>query len=776
MKCFKKSIAVLFAVCMALGFDTTVMPASVSAAQAVSSLVGYGNPKGAKVGSIFLATDAIEFTQTITNKSDEDVVSEYTWTVTDETGTYSATYNGADDLGAGETKTRNITFDNPGKYGIYTISAREDSFAASNPAYKYTVYNSYEFSVCIALDESNYDTKFGFNHKLVGVNGEYELTVPLMIQAGAVWHRESIMWQGVEPKEKGTYISLETYKERLRWIKASGINSVCVLTGRNPLYDNNYCPSSDEGIAAYANFCAFVASELSGIVDHFEVWNEWNAKNFNPSLEPPETYAKVLKAAYAAMKAANPNVTVIGCDVAGVNPAQVTWIRRVLNALNGETAMDAISVHSYDFLEDSGFPELQYVEKVRAIKDLMTQYNLDIPLWLSEVGFSTYDSSNPGFVPSCTEKEQLNSMVMLNVINKAYGLFDNLIQYCFYSKNNAPGIEYNWGVMKSDQTSYPGPLEPAIVPTGAKPAYLGIAAMNYFVGGNATFVDKIGSDRRYAFRFRNGNLDKDVIVAINGGIVNNSVRDFDLGCQSISVYDKYGNLKEEMTSKTGVYQIETTAAPTYIVGDFTKLEEYIPDIRIRAAADLNSNEITISGNAGEPHDTVSLMVVTKGSELRTFSSSRVKYLGQVTSDRQGNFSAKYTADTVEGEYQIYINTEKRRSKLIKDLEFTYSLPGISVTKNGEAITSMSQLTAGDTPSVTLTGLESLGEYSPQLIVAQYAGNELININFIDAAGPYETPDGGFETDFTVAEGADRIKVMHWYLNTLTPVIAYYEIR
>ncbi len=776
MKYLKKGIAVLFAVCIALGFDLAVTPVSATALIASTPFVDLDSPKCEKIGNIFAAADAIEFTQTITNKADAAVVSKYTWIITDETGTYSKTYSGTVELAAGEVKTRNITLDNPGKYGIYLISAREDNYTASNPAYVLTDYYSAEFSVCISLDESNYDQNFGFNHKLVGVNGEYELTVPLMVQSGAVWHRESIMWQGVEPKEKGTYISLETYKERLRWIKENGITSVCVLTGRNPLYDNNYCPSSDEGIAAYANFCAYVASELSGIVDHFEVWNEWNAKNFNPSLEPPETYAKVLKAAYAAMKAANPNVTVIGCDVAGVNPAQVTWIRRVLNALNGETAMDAISVHSYDFLEDSGFPEMQYIEKVRAIKNLIDEYNLGIPLWLSEVGFSTYDSTNPGFVPACTDKEQLNSMVMLNVVNKAYGLFDKLIQYCFYSKNNSPGIEYNWGVMKSDQTAFPTATQPAIVPTGAKPSYLGIAAMNYFVGGNAIYVDMIKNDRYYAFKFHNGNLNKDVIVAINGGIVNNSVRAFDLGCQSIDVYDKYGNLKEEMNSKTGVYQLETSCEPTYIVGDFTKLEEYVPDIRIRAVADLNTNEVTISGNAGEPYDMVSLMVVTKGNELRSYSSSRVKCLEQVMADSRGNFTAKYTADAIEGEYQIYINSEKRRSKLIKDLEFTYSLPGIAVTKDGQKVTSISQLSAGDRPEVKLSGINASDEYLQRVIIAQYEGNKLININFVDVTGSFETPESVFETDFTVAGGADRIKVMHWYMDTMTPVVAHYGIR
>lgn len=820
IKMRKKILAVLFAVCIAASLNTV----TASASQDDTTLVDIDyitSANAAITGNIFAITDTISFSQTITNKENESVVSNYSWNVTDETGTTVAACSGSDVLGAAESKMRSISIPNPGKYGIYTINVTEENYRSANQGTKYTANYKDEFSVCISLDSNNIDENFGFNHKLIGQGGEYEKSAPLMQKAGARWHRESVMWAGVEPPvhKDGVeyiddkYINLDKYKLKLEYTKnIKGINTVCVLTGRNSKYDGNNCPTSPTGIEAYADFCSYVATELHGLVDHFEIWNEWNVTNFNPSRESPEDYANLLKASYSAIKAVDSNIVVIGCDCSGILPVwsekhgeevvKTSWMRRVFAALNdGDTHMDAISVHCYDYSATDGFPEMQFINEVQSLKELMRQYNIDVPIWLTETGFSTYDAnstsvSTKGFVPGCTKDVQLNSMVLINAVNKAYGLFDKVIQYCFYDENCISFIEYNWGVLncrdreggrattQSDideiLKAYPGLTSGEIkllklVPYGAKPAYLGIAAMNYFIGGNTTYVDKKKSDRCYAFEFHNNNLNKDVLLAINGGIVNNMTQTFDLGCQSVDVYDKYGNFKTQLSSATGVYSVETYADPIYIVGDFGKFEEVSSDIRLRASVDVNTNLVTISGNVPEPYDLVSIMVVTKGPELSSYDASRVKFLGQTTADGDGNFSASYTADTLEGEYQIYVNTKERRSKVIKDLVLSYSLPGITVTKNDQTVTDISLLSAGDRPVVKLTGLNISSDSNAQLIVAQYSGGELINVKFTDAAGTFTTLGSEFLSDFTVAAGADTIRIMYWYMDTLVPIIEQYTI-
>ena len=781
IKVKRKILAYICAVCI-IAVNFAVLSDVAASVPQSATLVEYHEITGAKPGNIFAATDNITFTQNIENKANEAVVSKYSWSITDETGVAVASYSWQDTLGARASITRNIAITNPGKYGIYTISVTEENYKQSTPGNKYTENYSEEFSVCISLGSNNINNSFGFNEKIV--NGakdgvDNQVTVPLMKNAGAKWHRESVMWQGVEPTAKGEYIQLGQYVSRLTEMKAAGIKTVLVLTGRNPLYSWDTQSSEAEAIEAYADFCTYVATECHGVVDHFEIWNEWNHSNFNPANEPPETYAELLKAAYTAIKAVDSDNIVIGCDTAGMSQAALLWIGRVLTALNGGTYMDAISVHCYDYSASNGFPESQFKSEAESLRTLLEAYNLDIPVWLTETGFTTYDNSTAGFVSGCTKDVQLNSLVMLMATNKAYGLFDNVIQYCFYDRGDFSQLESNWGVLncwKRDNTEKP---EAKLMPNGAKPSYLGLAAMNYFIGGNTDFVSLLKDGRSYAFAFYNNNLDKNVILAINGGFGNTVTRTLQLGYTSIDIYDKYGNLTRQMSSQSGEYTIDTYSDPIYIVGNegsLTEFNEDYTDMSLGVSVDLNTLGVTITGKTQQPDDLVSVMVVTSGAELTAYDPSRIQYLKQTVSDSEGNFSVEYTADSLSGSYQIYANSEKRRSRVVQDVVFLYTVPEISVTKAGTPVTAASQLTAGDRPVIRLTGLNAGAANAPKLIVAQYGSGSLKNVRMIDAAGDYTVIGNEFSTDFTVLDGTDRIKIMYWNMNTLAPLVASYEIN
>ena len=322
----KKLLASIYALCVLCVLELAFPVSFAAAAPENASFLWCEDIVGSKPGNIFFASDAISFTQNVTNTVNEKITAKYTWDITDEAGRSIGSYSRTETMNAKASKTRRVTIDNPGRYGIYTISITEENYRMSAPQSVLTDTYTMEFSVCLSLDESNIDQSFGFNQKIVN-GGNYPAAVPLMKNAGAKWHREDVLWQGVEPYDKGTYIVLDSYKAKLDALRENGIETVCILTGRNPLYDNNNCPSSDEAIAAYADFCTYVATKLHGAVDHYEIWNEWNSRSFNPSLEPPETYAKVLKAAYTAIKAVDPDITVIGCDTAGMPTA---WIGTVL--------------------------------------------------------------------------------------------------------------------------------------------------------------------------------------------------------------------------------------------------------------------------------------------------------------------------------------------------------------------------------------------------------------------------------------------------------------
>ena len=648
----KRFISALCAICACVTSVSFNTPASASYR---GEYITYGDlvPETAHPGNIFYGSEDIKFKIPATNHTSGKIYGQYRYTITDEAGDtiYTSPTSSQTSLGAGASGYHTITLPKNGKYGIYTLNLTVESGPNLNSIDSNNF--SAKFSVCIPLDDNNVNPSFGFNQKIVN-SGNYPDAVSLMKKAGAKWHREDVLWSGVEPTTPEDYIDLEPYRIKLKNLNDNGIETVCILNGRNSLYDNNKCPSSDDAIAAYASFCEYVADKLKGVVDHYEIYNEWNSSQFNQSNESPETYAKVLQAAYTAIKKVDPDITVIGGAVAGID---MPWIRRVLNA-GGGNYMDVLSVHCYDFETNNGFPEQSFRANAETLKAELATRNLNLPVWLTEIGFSTYTGPQGlFFVPGCTEDVQLNSMVMLGAVNKVYGLYNNIIQYGLNDRGtDNTTIEQNWGVLYDYQN---GDLK-----NGAKPAYLGLAAMNYFIGGNTEYISKEEDteNRQYAFSFYNHNLDKKVTLLISGGPDNTANRQMNLGCRSIDVYDKYGNRISQLKSETGGYKLPISSEPMYIV--------YGP-------------------------------------------------------------------------------------------EFT-------VTKNNIPVTDMSALTSGDSLAIGLSGINAAAK-TQKVIAAQYNGERLIKADSFAVSGTV------FSENVTVAEGADRIKIVYWSMDNLIPLCRLYDI-
>ena len=150
-----------------------------------------------------------------------------------------------------------------------------------------------------------------------------------------------------------------------------------------------------------------------------------------------------------------------------------------------------------------------------------------------------------------------------------YDLCDKMMYYCLYDRADDSYVEASWGVLNCWRRGYTSFPEADRTPNSAKPGYLAVAAMNSFVGGTAEFEKMLENDRKYALKFHNNSLGKDVIMALagKGGIVN-----YNLGCKNVLVYDSYGNEMAKLASDTGIYTINVQQNPIYLIGDFTTFE------------------------------------------------------------------------------------------------------------------------------------------------------------------------------------------------------------
>jgi hypothetical protein len=129
--------------------------------------------------------------------------------------------------------------------------------------------------------------------------------------------------------------------------------------------------------STYGSFAAFIAARYSSKLAAIEIWNEPDQSNENYLAGPNKArhYAKILRAAYPAIKRVDPQMTVLGGSLVGSNGAFL----RALYAAGIKGYYNGLSVHFYTLVLGS----LRYLHEVQL------QHGDHTPLWLNEFGWSS---------------------------------------------------------------------------------------------------------------------------------------------------------------------------------------------------------------------------------------------------------------------------------------------------------------------------------------------------------------------------------------------------
>jgi hypothetical protein len=129
--------------------------------------------------------------------------------------------------------------------------------------------------------------------------------------------------------------------------------------------------------SAYARFVAFLATRYGTRLAAIEIWNEPDQANedYFAGPEKPRRYAAVLRAAYPAIKLANPSVPVLAGSLVGANGVFL----RALYAAGIKGYYDGLAVHFYTLP----------LASLRAIHEVQLANGDDKPLWLDEFGWSS---------------------------------------------------------------------------------------------------------------------------------------------------------------------------------------------------------------------------------------------------------------------------------------------------------------------------------------------------------------------------------------------------
>lgn len=127
----------------------------------------------------------------------------------------------------------------------------------------------------------------------------------------------------------------------------------------------------------YARFVAYVAHRYGTALAAIEVWNEPDQSNeaYFAGRNKAVRYAAILRAAYTAIKRADPRVQVLGGSLVGSNGAFL----RALYGAGIKGFYDGLAVHYYNLT----------LASLRSIREVQSANGDVAPLWLDEFGWTS---------------------------------------------------------------------------------------------------------------------------------------------------------------------------------------------------------------------------------------------------------------------------------------------------------------------------------------------------------------------------------------------------
>lgn len=518
----------------------------------------------------------------------------------------------------------------------------------------------------------------GINEHFTGSISYTDRDISNMKNGGYSIFRSTIHWSSVE-KEKGVYTLPEFCIDRIDKIKENGIEALIVLSGNNSLYGENEFPKTDDEVEGFANFCSYVARELKGRVKYYEMFNEPNALHNIWG----ENYVKLIKAAYPAIKAADPEAYVLGVSQAGIwwpTTCEATFMKQVFEA-GGADYMDAVSVHPYPDMSKKAADEtpVSYKAVMDCIIDAMCGAKL--PIWITETGYSSVANE----YGSISDDEQAAYEARLLVLYDEDGRADMMMKYQLRDLQENP--EKDWDQAHFGLTFNDGTPKPNYRTATAKnkltynmkfsgkdvnmdSSKKGYSVYSYASTGKKLYVLWSNGGNEYTLSLSKGSAEYSSSVSDDTLNINLPVGED----EDITVRDAFGN------TITDTYNLKLDFWPKYIICG--EAEEGPDSLYVSTVG----NTVSISGKSVKPNQKVTVKISVPGA-----ADLENVYLSQCSSDAQRNFS--FTAELESGTYLVRVNNGNVREREItikgqtpaETGEMNVSVSGSTATISGKSI-------------------------------------------------------------------------------------------
>jgi len=463
-------------------------------------------------------------------------------------------------------------------------------------------------------------------------------------ELGVGWVRLFVQWGALEPADDAHNPDLvRQLRDGVAAYRARGVKVLVVVTG-SPSW-----ASGRESIMGaptdprkYAEFMGYLVGEVPQ-VNAWEVWNEADEGEFWLDGPQPSVYAALLRATYPAVKARNPNATVVTTGMVGNN----FGFLEDLYALGAKDSFDAVGVHT-DTACLIASPDALYREPdgrigryaftgYREVHHVMARHgDGHKPIWMTELGWNTTSTAPnscqngkwAGAKPAgVSEAQQAQFLTQAYECMAADPYLAVTMWFSLQDIRDHPGYAAGLGVLRTDGS--------------AKPAYAALKAL------------------------RNGTN-----VAPNrscGGVVDHEPPSVSVSkpTDGLRFTDRLsvGASATDAPGGTGMKHIELLADGQHILnfkGDSFRLE---PWYKSRERLSLGTHTLTFraqdnAGNTAEQSVTVEKVRADQLASIATRTSlGRPRVRGRRVTLR-GRFTPAASQPAVAG--RVYISVEKRR--------------------------------------------------------------------------------------------------------------------
>ena len=295
--------------------------------------------------------------------------------------------------------------------------------------------------------------------------------------AGTKWVRIDQAWAQLQPNGPDSYDTnwgVPRLDLRIREATEHGMKVMLMLY---------WAPEWSSGTSAksgrpsnpqdFANAAAWVAKRYDGSldpklkIDAFEIMNEPDLPAFwdqEPAATLVSDIAAIVKVAGPAVRAANPNVTIVAPATSSVD---TPWYTEFYETPGIIGTFDVLGIHPYnspgDAPPDAFDPNwaIYYLQNLENLVALMDEVGDPSPIWATEYGWTSHDNSGypdgvPGYARGVTEEQQAENLVwalqeMRDISPRIQGAF----WYNTWNNNSGNPMQDNFGVLNVDLSHKP---------------------------------------------------------------------------------------------------------------------------------------------------------------------------------------------------------------------------------------------------------------------------------------------------------------------------------